>query len=602
MKYAGYAGKFLTVDLGSGTMGTLPLGDEFAEQYLGGRGFVAKLLYDMLPRGIDPLGPQNVIVFANGPATGTMIPTASRIAIGVKSPLTGTISASYMGGHFGPELKYAGWDGIIITGVSDKPVTLVVDDGEARLIDAGHLLGKDTVETQRLLQKELGDDFRTGAIGPAGENCVLYATFMHVQHAAGRGGPGAVFGSKKLKAVAVRGSGGVSVGMPTGEYITACKELHDIIMENPVRPAFRWAGTTGMLPVVNEAVGLPYRNHQDDKAPDVGPIHNDEIAKYVQRYEACSGCNVICGSVVEFERQGRKYRSERIEHESVWALGPNCGTVDLPAIMEANFVCDHLGLDTMSAGSAIAWAMEMTERGLLTREDTDGLDFSFGNADVLREAILKISARDGFGDVLAQGSRGAARKLGKGEEYAMQVKGLDLSAYAPRAFTGMGISFATTARGADHNKAFTVAAEFLGVLGDYDRYSLEGKAHLVKTMQDSTAIIDSLIMCMFTVDLGISVELYARCASLPTGMDITAADVYTIGERINTLERLFNIEEGFTRADDALPARFAAKAAPSDPGEHMLDVADVLDEYYSERQWDAAGKPRPELLTRLGIA
>jgi len=602
MKYAGYAGKFLTVDLGSGTMGTLPLGDEFAEQYLGGRGFVAKLLYDMLPRGIDPLGPQNVIVFANGPATGTMIPTASRIAIGVKSPLTGTISASYMGGHFGPELKYAGWDGIIITGVSDKPVTLVVDDGEARLIDAGHLLGKDTVETQRLLQKELGDDFRTGAIGPAGENCVLYATFMHVQHAAGRGGPGAVFGSKKLKAVAVRGSGGVSVGMPTGEYIAACKELHDIIMENPVRPAFRWAGTTGMLPVVNEAVGLPYRNHQDDMAPDVGPIHNDEIAKYVQRYEACSGCNVICGSVVEFERQGRKYRSERIEHESVWALGPNCGTVDLPAIMEANFVCDHLGLDTMSAGSAIAWAMEMTERGLLTREDTDGLDFSFGNADVLREAILKISARDGFGDVLAQGSRGAARKLGKGEEYAMQVKGLDLSAYAPRAFTGMGISFATTARGADHNKAFTVAAEFLGVLGDYDRYSLEGKAHLVKTMQDSTAIIDSLIMCMFTVDLGISVELYARCASLPTGMDITAADVYTIGERINTLERLFNIEEGFTRADDALPARFAAEAAPSDPGEHTLDVADVLDEYYSERQWDAAGKPRPELLTRLGIA
>jgi aldehyde:ferredoxin oxidoreductase len=602
MKYGGYAGKFLTVDLDHGTFGSLPLGDEFAEEYLGGRGFVAKLLYDMLPRGTDPLGPQNVIVFANGPATGTMIPTASRIAIGVKSPLTGAISASYMGGHFGPELKYAGWDGIIVSGVSDKPVTLVVDDGEARLLDAGHLWGEDTLEAQRLLRKELGDDFQTGAIGPAGENCVPYSTFMHVQHAAGRGGPGAVFGSKKLKAVAVRGSGGVSVAMAPGEYIVACKELHDIIMENPVRPAFRWAGTTGMLPVVNESVGLPYRNHQDDKAPDVSPIHNDEIAKYVEHYEACSGCNVICGSVVEFEREGRKYRSERIEHESVWALGPNCGIVDLPAIMEANYLCDSLGLDTMSAGSAIAWAMEMTEKGLLTRKDTDGLDFSFGNADVLREAVLKIGAREGFGALLALGSRGAARKLGKGEEYAMQVKGMDMSAYAPRAFTGMGISFATTARGADHNKAFTVAAEFLGVLGDYDRYSLDGKAHLVKTMQDSTAIIDSLIMCMFTVDLGISVELYARCANLPTGMSITAADVYTIGERINTLERLFNIEEGFTRADDALPARFATEAAPSDPGEHTLDVATVLDEYYAEREWDAAGKPRPELLTRLGIA
>lgn len=602
MTYAGYAGRFLTVDLGTGAIDTLPLSDELAEQYLGGRGFVAKLLYDLLPRGIDPLGPENVIVFATGPATGTLIPTASRIAVGVKSPLTGTISASYMGGHFGPELKFAGWDGVIITGVSDHPVTLVIDDRQVRLEDASHLWGKDTLESQRLLQEELGDDFRLGAIGPGGENGVLYATFMHVQHAAGRGGPGAVFGSKKLKAVAVRGTGGISVSPPQAEYIAACKELHDIIMENPVRPAFRWAGTTGMLPVVNESVGLPYRNHQDDQAPDVGPIHNDEIAKYVKRYEACSGCNVICGSIVEFERNGRQYRSERIEHESVFALGPNCGTVDLTAIMEANYLCDLLGIDTMTAGGSISWAMEMTQRGLLTPADTDGLDFSFGNADVLREAVLKIGSREGFGEILSLGSRGAARRLGKGEEYAMQVKGLELSAYAPRAFTGMGLSYATTARGADHNKAFTVAAEFLGVLGDYDRFDLKGKPHLVKTMQDSTAIIDSLIMCMFTVDLGISVELYARCASLPTGMDITSDDVYTIGERINTLERLFNIEEGFTRADDGLPARFANEAAPSDPGAHTLDVGTVLDEYYDEREWDAAGKPRPELLARLGIA
>ncbi len=602
MKYGGYTGKFLTVDLTQGSFGELPLTDELAEQYLGGRGFVAKLLYDRLPRGIDALGPENVIVFATGPATGTMIPTASRIAVGVKSPQTGTISASYMGGHFGPELKYAGWDGIVITGVADKPVTLIVDDDRIELRDASALWGKDTFETQQLLTEELGDDFRTGAIGPGGENGVLYGTFMHLQHAAGRGGPGAVFGSKKLKAVAVRGTGGVRVGTPTAEYLAACKELHDIIMENPVRPAFRWAGTTGMLPVVNEAVGLPYRNHQDDRAPDVGPIHNDEIAKYVDHYEACSGCNVICGSVVEFEREGRHYRSERIEHESVWALGPNCGTVDLPAIMEANYLCDHLGIDTMSAGSAIAWAMEMTEKGLLTKADTDGLDFSFGNADVLRHAIEKIAAREGFGELLAQGARGAARALGKGEEYAMQVKGLDLSAYAPRAFTGMGLSFATTGRGADHNKAFTVAAEFLGVLGDYDRYSLEGKPHLVKTMQDSTAIIDSLIMCMFTVDLGISVELYAKCANLPTGMSITADDVYTIGERINTVERLFNLQEGFTRADDTLPARFAREAAPSDTGGHTLDVSQVMDQYYDERGWDAEGVPTAGLLERLGIS
>ncbi|HJW75393.1 MAG TPA: aldehyde ferredoxin oxidoreductase family protein, partial [Thermoleophilia bacterium] len=543
MRYGGYTGKFLTVDLTTGRTGELALDESLAENYIGGRGFIAKLLYTRLPRHIDPLGPENEIIFATGPATGTMIPTASRIAVGVKSPQTGTISASYMGGHFGPELKYAGWDGILITGVSPKPVYLVVDGSKVELRDAAHLWGKDTEETQAVLRRDLGADFRTGAIGPGGENQVLYANFMHLQHAAGRGGPGAVFGAKRLKAVAARGRGGVEVASPAAEYIPACKELHDIIMENPVRGAFRWFGTTGMLPVVNEAVGLPYRNHQDDKAPDVSAIHNEEIAKYIQRYESCSGCNVICGSVVEFERGGRAYRSERIEHESVWALGPNCGIDDLPAIMEASLLCDRYGIDTMSAGSAISWAMEMNERGLLPRDDMGGLDLRFGNADVLRPAVEAIAARDGFGATLALGSRGAAREIGAGERYSMQVKGLDIAAYAPRAFTGMGLSYATTGRGADHNKAFTVAAEFLGVLGDYDRFSTEGKPHLVKRMQDSTAIIDSLIMCMFTVDLGIDIDRYARCVNLPTGMTITGDDVYTIGERINTVERLFNIEE-----------------------------------------------------------
>jgi aldehyde:ferredoxin oxidoreductase len=601
MKYGGYTGKFLTVDLTRGAVGELPLDDELAEKYVGGRGFVAKLLYSRLARHIDPLGPENEIIFATGPATGTMIPTASRIAVGVKSPLTGTISASYMGGHFGPELKYAGWDGIIVTGVSAKPVYLVIDGSKVALRDAAHLWGKDTEQTQAILRRELGADFRTGAIGQAGENQVLYANFLHLQHAAGRGGPGAVFGAKRLKAVAVRGHGGIEVASPASEYIPACKELHDIIKENPVREGFRWFGTTGMLPFVNENVGLPYRNHQDDRAPDVSAIHNEEIAKYIQRYESCSGCNVICGSVVEFERGGRSYRSERIEHESVWALGPNCGIVDLPAIMEAALLCDRYGMDTMSAGSAISWAMEMNELGLLSQDDMGGLDLRFGNADALRPAVEAIAARDGFGVALALGSRGAARRVGAGEQYAMQVKGLDIAAYAPRGFTGMGLNYATTGRGGDHNKAFTVAAEFLGVLGDYDRYATEGKPHLVKRMQDSTAIIDSLIMCMFTVDLGIDIDLYARCVNLPTGMTITGDDVYTIGERINMVERLFNVEEGFTRADDALPPRFAAEAAPSDPGAHTFDAAALMSEYYAQRGWDDDGVPTAELVERLGV-
>ncbi|MCZ7663509.1 MAG: aldehyde ferredoxin oxidoreductase family protein [Thermoleophilia bacterium] len=601
MKYGGYTGKILTVDLSSATFGEFPVTDELAEGFLGGRGFAAKILYDELAPGIDPLGPDNKIIMVTGPATGTLVPTASRIGVGCKSPLTGAQSVSYMGGHFGAELKYAGWDGVLISGVAKGPVTLVIDDGAVSLRDASDLWGTDTRTTQELLAATLGRDFKFGAIGPAGENLVSYANFMHVQHAAGRGGIGAVFGSKNLKAVAVRGSGGLTMGTPTGAYIKGCRELHQIIMENPVRDAFRWVGTTGMLPHINEAVGLPYRNHRDDRAPDVSGIHSDEIAKYIKQYEACGGCDVICGSVVEFERRGRSYRSERIEHESVWALGPLCGVTDLPAIMEAGHWCDLLGMDTMSAGAAIAWAMEAQEHGLLSASDTGGLDFSFGNAGVLLEAVEAIASREGFGDVLARGSRGAARHLGRGEDLAMQVKGLDIAAYAPRAFTGMALNYATTSRGADHNKAFTVAAEFLGVLGDYDRYSLEGKPELVKSMQDSAAVIDSLIMCMFTVDLGISVDLYARSSNLPTGMELTAADVYLIGERINTVERLFNIREGFTRDDDRLPPRFAVEPAPSDEGGHTVDVTAVMDEYYAVRGWDARGVPAAPLLDRLGL-
>jgi aldehyde:ferredoxin oxidoreductase len=601
MKYGGYTGRFLTVDLSTGSTGIWTTPDELAEKYLGGRGFIAKLLYDRLPPKIDPLGPDNLIIFATGPATGTLVPTTGRIAIGVKSPLTRTISASYVGGHLAGQVKYAGYDGIIISGVSPKPVTLVIDDDRVCLRDASNIWGKDTKESQDVLREELGEGYEIGAIGPAGENLVPIATFMHVQRAAGRGGSGAVFGSKRLKAVAVRGTGGITVGTPPPEFIQGCREMHDIIMANPVRPAFRYAGTTGMLPVINEAVGLPYMNHQDDRAPDVSSIHNEEIYKHVNKIESCLGCNVFCGAVVEFERGGKRHRTERLDHESTWALGPNCGIVDLPALMEANMLCDYLGLDTMSTGGAIAWAMEMTQRGLLTKEETGGLDIRFGNADVLAPVIRMMAAREGFGDVLGRGTREAARMLGRGEEYAMQVKGLEMSAYSPRAFTGMGLSFATTSRGADHNKAFTVAAEFLGVLGNYDRYSLEGKPHLVKMMQDSTCIIDSLIMCMFTVDLGIGIDLYAKCVELSTGMNFAEDDVYTVGERINTVERLFNIREGFTRADDTLPARFANEPAPSDPGRHTLDVKQVLDEYYAERQYDSDGVPTRALLERLEI-
>ena len=601
MKYRGYKDQILGVDLSKGKIDRRSLDEAVVEKYIGGRGLAARILYDEIKAKSAPYSLDNRLFFVTGPAAGTLIPTSARYGVGAKSPLTGTLSVGYAGGHLAPALKYAGYDGILFQGKSPKPVYLMIDNDQVEIRDAGHLWGRDTFETEETLKKELGDDFEIASIGRAGESGVSYASIANEQHLVGRGGEGAVMGWMNLKAVAVRGTGSVQMGVDGSAGIEECFKLHDTIRKNPIRAGFRDVGTTGMLIPVNDIKGQPTHNFRQTYFPDASKVSSDQMKPWFVRFESCSGCPVACGSVTRFKVDGEEMVTERIEHQSVGAFATNCGVSDLAKVFQAHDLCDRFGMDTISTGVSIAFAMECFENGILTTQDSDGLELRFGNGDVLKPMVEKIAKKEGIGGLLAKGVRGAAKDLGMGSErYAMHVKGLEMPGYDPRAFFGMALNLATTSRGADHNKAFTIAAEFLGVLGDFDRFAYDGKPKLVKDMQDSTVIIDSIIMCMFTVDLGISVDLYAEAVNLATGMDINAADVYTIGERVNNLERMFNVREGIDGLGDGLPERFATEPG-SDEGKHTVDVSKMLPEYYALRGWDENGVPKPEHLKKLGI-
>ena len=600
MKYKGYLGKLLLIDLTRRKTEIRSLSDELAEQYIGGRGFAVKLLYDELEAGVDPFSEKNKILFITGPVVGTLVPTGARFALATKSPLTNTLTTGYCGGHFGPEIKFAGYDGILISGKSEKPVYMFINDSDVEFVEAAHLWGKDTLETMEAIKKEKGEAVQVACIGPGGENLVRFASVMHDQHAAGRGGPGAVFGSKNLKAVAVKGTGGVPVALAREEMLKEAWTLHHTILSHPVYKAFRQNGTTGMMPTVNEIQALPTENFRKtffDGTVNLGP---EEIEKFIVRYESCWGCPVVCGSVVRFKDEKGDFFGERIEHESLWSLGPLCNIRDLKMIMRASDLCDRYGIDTMTAGATIAFAIECFEKGYLSSVDLEGRSIGWGDPEVLEFLIEGIANRKGIGKVLAEGSKRAAQIIGNNaSDLVMHVKGLEIAAYDPRGFKGMALNYATASRGADHNRAFTIAAEFLGLLGNYDRHAEEGKAELVKRMQDSTCCIDSAIMCMFTVDMAISISLYAHSINIATGMNLDESGIYTVGERISNLERLFNLREGLDGDTDRLPSRLAS--LPSGDG-YTVDVGNMVKEYYQVRQWDEHGVPKRELLDKLHIA
>jgi len=608
----GYAGKILYVDLAKKKVSVKPTDPELARKFIGGKGFVAKLLHDLLPPKIDPLSPDNVLVFATGPLNGTIWPGTKNI-VGAKSPLTNIYMDSYFSGGFGAELKYAGYDALVITGRSDKPVYLWIDDASVEFRDASHIWGKSTYETYKIVKEELGDvTVKVVCIGPAGENLVRFATIdADVHRQAGRCGGGAVMGSKNLKAIAVRGSGEIEVAK-FDELLKLAEEFSEVLKKTPDTKACSELGTPSYVPFANDEALWPYKNWQDQVFNEAVNEYRAETQKEKLwvKHRSGFGCCMCCekvGVIRKGPRVGEVVHG--IEYETVGLLGVSCGYADLDALAYANFLCDYYGLDTISTGGVIAFAMECYERGILSKEDVGGLELKFGNYEAVHKLIELISFRKGIGDILAEGVKRAAEKIGKGaERYAIHVKGLETPAWGVRGAPGMGLQYATVDRGGCHQRGWPIMYEVAG-LALYDgttveRLSIKDKAKCVKMEQDFTTAHGTLVQCDFT-RFGTSPKYFYTALSLVTGWEIDFNEFMKIGERVWNIIRMFNVREGVTRKDDTVPRRFMEEPLPSGPVKgHRLTLEDfnkMLDEYYKLRGWDEEGKPTKEKLRELGL-
>jgi aldehyde:ferredoxin oxidoreductase len=611
----GYNGEILRVNLSNNNISVEEIGESFCRKYLGGAGFVAYHLLKELTPGIDPLGPYNKLVFATGPLTGTKVSGCARHCVGAKSPLTNTIAKSEAGEFWGSELKAAGYDGVIVEGKAAKPVYLWINDGQVSIKDAAHLWGKDTKETQEIIRAELQDErIRVGLIGPAGEKLVRYACIMHgLYDAAGRGGLGAVMGSKNLKAIAVRGHHPPQLARPEG-----VKGLRDWLTANIGKvKLFQDLGSGGYMAPYEASGNLPVRNFRDGLFPTVTAIEGKTIKETIRvRMDGCFGCIVRCKKVVKIDAP---YTVDPAyggpEYETLAALGSNCGIDNLKAICKGNEQCNAYSLDTISTGGTIAFAMECFERGILTAKDTGGLDVRFGSSEAMLKLIEMIGNREGIGDLLAEGTAIAAQKIGKGAgEYAMNVKGLELALHEPRLKTGLGLGYMVDPIGADHclnihDTGFVMNGQVndLHVLGILEGVPAEDigpkKVALFKAIQILRMLGDSLPSCMI---LPFSYKQLADLTAAVTGWDTDIPELVRAAERILTMMRLFNIREGFGEADDKLPARMFQPKTDGILSKTMLDPAKFEKAkryYYSLMGWDPhTGIPLPEKIEELGIS
>lgn len=598
----GWTGKVLRVNLADGTIRKEQLRTRDAEAHIGARGLGSKYWVDEVKDPmVDALGPKNNLLFVTGPLTGTMATSAGRYEVVCKAPLTGTLAASNSGGYFGPELKYAGYDMIVFEGKSPKPVYLYIYNDTAELRDAAALWGKNTHETTDAILAETDPDAKVACIGPAGEKGVLFAAVINDKHrAAGRSGVGAVMGSKNLKAVAVRGTKGVRVA-DTAAFLATVRAAREKLAANPVTSAGLPAyGTNVLVNILNQAGGLPTRNFQTGHFEEADDISGETLsATLLVAKKGCAGCTSACGRVSK--TTGTYAGSgEGPEYESAWSFGAACGISDLSAVTKANFLCNELGIDTITMGSTIACAMELFEKGLVTEADT-GMDLSFGNAASMVEMVKKTAAREGFGDRLAQGSWRLASEAGH-PELSMTTKKQEMPAYDPRALQGMGLEYATSNRGGCHVRGYLTSPEILGLPQKLDPDSIEEKPAWLKAFQDLTASFDSSGVCLFTTFAIGGEELAAQMAAA-TGVPYTADDIMKAGERIWNLERLFNLAAGYTKASDTLPPRLLNEPIPTGPAKGKVSrLPEMLPGYYAVRGWDESGVPTDEKLQELGLS
>ena len=592
-------GRILRINLSSGKISKESLDESLARNFLGGRGIATKILYDELPAGTDPLSPENKLIFAAGPLTGTSAPTGGRYMVITKGPLNGAIASSNSGGFFGKEFKTAGYDLIIFEGKAEKPVYVWIKDDEVEIRDASDLWGKNTHETTDILMERIGDSkAKVACIGPAGEKLSLIACIINDKHrAAGRTGVGAVMGSKNLKAVVVRGTGRVELA-DADKFREAQKASMGKIRENPTTsqglPAY---GTAVLVNVINENGLFPTRNFQTGVFEGASKISGETLADmYLTKNTHCFACPIGCGRATKIN--GRE--GEGPEYEVAWSFGADCGVDDLKAIVEANYLCNELGLDGISAGATIAAAMELYERGYIPKEDLDGPELKFGSAEAIVEYTRKMGLREGFGDKLAEGSYRLAAAYGH-PELSMSVKKQELPAYDPRGAQGHGLEYATSNRGGCHVRGYMISPEILGAPEKIDPQVLEGKPTWVKTFQDLTAFIDASGLCLFS-SFALGADEYGALASAATGWEMDANEVLKIGERIWNLERLFNLREGFTKDDDTLPERLLKEPMPEGPNKGTVHkLGELLPEYYKVRGWDENGVPTEEKKKELGL-
>lgn len=599
----GWTGQLLYVDLTKGEVKTVPLDQDMGREYIGARGLGTRLYVDLADPGVDPLAPENPLIFMTGPLTGTLASSGGRFNVITKGPLTGLIAASNSGGCFGPELKYAGFDGVIVVGKSLKPVYLWIKDGSCEIRDASELWGKDTAEATDLIKEATDEDARVAVIGPAGERLVRFAGVINdYNRAAGRSGVGAVMGSKNLKAIAVRGHGMVKV-KDTKAFLAAVRDARTKLKEHPVTGSGLAAyGTNVLVNILNEHGGLPVKNYSEAAVfAGAEKISGEYQAEhYLVRNKGCFGCSIGCGRVTLIPSGKFKGLGEGPEYEATWAFGADLAIDDFEAISKANFICNELGLDPITMGATIAAAFEMADKGILPRI-VDGIELAWGNGESLVKLVEKTAYREGIGDELAEGSFRFASKYGH-PELSMTVKKQEMPAYDPRGQQGIGLNYATSNRGGCHVRGYMTSPEVLGIPVKVDPDSTEGKAELLKTFQDLTAVVDSAGICLF-VTFALGLPEIAEQLRAATGINMSDEEWLACGERIWNLERLFNLKAGLDPAEDTLPKRLLEEPMPAGPhAGRVVKLAEMLPRYYEVRGWLASGIPTEETLSALNLS
>ncbi|MFQ6023033.1 MAG: aldehyde ferredoxin oxidoreductase family protein [Acidiferrobacterales bacterium] len=605
----GWQKKILRVDLTKGTAKSEPLNMDWANLYLGERGLATKYLWENMDPKADPMGPDNVLIFATGPLTGTMASTSGRYAVVTKGPLTGAIACSNSGGKFGAELKFAGYDLLVIHGRSPKPVYLHILDNHVEILSADEIWGTSVWNTEESIKaRHQNPLLKVASIGVAGEHGVRFACIVNDLHrAAGRSGVGAVMGSKNLKAIAVHGTVGVKVDDPK-RFMQVVKETKALLWDNDGRRELTELGTNAMIDTMQEFGGLPTRNFNEVQFDDYDKINPDAMMatkpsghRNLITNKACFGCTIACGRIAHIDKEhftivNRKeywHASGGLEYETAFAFGPMVGVDDVDALTFAGYMMNEHGMDPISFGGTLAAAMELYEMGVITEKDTDGVPLNFGNAEALTIMAEKTGKYEGFGQILGLGSKRMCEKYAH-PEIAMTVKGQEFAGYDSRALQGMGLGYATSNRGACHLKHDTFAEDMEDQTG-------KGKAKPCKESQDRTAIVDSTGLCLFTTAAW-GVEEFKQQIDAACEGEWSVERLLEIGERVWNLERQFNLAAGITAKDDTLPKRLLEVPAPSGTAKgRVSELSEMLPEYYKARGWTPEGVPTKKTIRRLGL-